>query len=150
MACKRYEKRLHEFEDFLHDELPEAAREELRSHLAECVVCHGEVQLARECAGLLRSAIEPAAEPEAAFWYRVRAGIHASARAQDFWGSLEFVARRLAWTAALAVLLLAGIEVVRIVAPPSTEAREIFPEPSQPANQEEVLLSLGRNGNNGR
>lgn len=153
MACGEYEGRLADLEDYVAGELQGPARTELTRHLAVCPLCSGEVAAARTAIRLLRGSLEPAAEPDGRFWQRVQAGIRREAARADFWGSLEVLARRLAWSAACAVLLLAGyllmFDLERVVGPAASraEAREIFPDPDQqPASQEEVLLTLAGNG----
>jgi len=150
MVCKLYEGRIQELEDYVGGQLTGSVPDELASHLERCELCRAEVEQARECGALLRSALVPAGEPGAAFWQRVRAGIRAAAGRQgDFWGSLERLSRRLAWSAALAVaLLIAYGAVTDFREPPGTPAQqaevgEIFPEGNQPpVNQEEFLLTL--------
>ena len=75
-------------------------------------------------------------------------------RVKDFWPALEVLARRFTLTSAAALLLLFGFLVgtepkdQSISASGQTEVREIFPESvRQPANQNEVLVSLASNGN---
>lgn len=150
-CCKEYEARLELLEDFLAGTLGVAGLEQVCAHLAICSVCREEIEAAREAGGLLRSAFAPAGEPGGAFWMRVRAGIRRAegkAVPQEFWGSLELLARRLVWTAALVVALLGGYAILThdVVSPQRVEAREIFPEPSQPENEEEVLLTLAGSG----
>jgi anti-sigma factor RsiW len=151
MACEAYDARLSLLEDFAGGTLSAAEADEVRAHLEQCTACREEVELARAAGPLLRSAFSPAPEPSGAFWFRVQAGIRTAVAeqnaGQDFWGALELLARRLAWTAALVVALLAGdAALTHNLDGVQAETREIFPEPSQPANQEEVLLSLAARG----
>jgi len=160
MACKEYEERLNLLEDYVGGPeasgLSTAEREQVRAHLAVCAACREEVEAARAGRELFRAAFAPTDEPTSvlagAFWFRVRAGIRTAVDQEgrgDFWNSLELLARRLAWTAALAVALLAGYATItwQTVDAERTESREIFPEPAQqPSNQEEVLLTLAGNG----
>lgn len=159
MACSAYENRLDELEDYLDGSLREDARAELERHLAGCAACREVLEEGRASGVLLREGLEPAPEATGAFWFRVLAGIRNGAGREDFWTSLEWLARRVAWSAGVAVLLLLGgvaaEENVRLrVLTRPAEAREIFPEPTQqPENNEEVLLTLAGNGNsngNGR
>jgi anti-sigma factor RsiW len=154
MACREYEDRLNLLEDYAGKPeasgLTAAEKEQVWAHLAACAACREDVEAARAGGELLRSAFAPTGEPSAAFWFRLRAAIRtatdASARG-DFWPSLEFLARRLAWTVALAVVLLAGYATLTYEAVDAQgEVREIFPELAQPSSQEEVLLTLGGNG----
>lgn len=148
MACKQYEDRLSNLEDLLDGNLQGTARDELTRHLDECASCREEVEAARECSLLLREGLEPAPEPSGAFWYRVQAGIRTALSPGDFWTSLEWLARRLAWGAGLAVLVLGAFAAAEDYAKlrewaRSSEIRELFPEPAQqPASNEEVLLTL--------
>ena len=146
MACNLYEHRLHELEDYLDGRLAGAALDSLSAHLAQCASCRADVEAARECGALLRGVLAPAAEPSGAFWFRVQAGIRSAAEGgYDFWASLELLARRLAWTATLALVLLGGYVVSTEVMERnhSSAQAEFFPEPNQqPADREEVLLTL--------
>ncbi len=154
MACKEYEERLNLLEDYVGG--PEASglsaveREQVRAHLTVCAACREEVEAARAGGELFRATFSPTGEPSGAFWFRVRAGIRTTVdqRARgDFWNSLELLARRLAWTVALVVMLLAGYATLtHKVVDAQGEVREIFPELAQPSNQEEVLLTLAGNG----
>lgn len=154
MACKEYEGRLNLLEDYAGDPvasgLSAAEREQVRVHLEACAACREEVEAVRAAGELLRAAFTPVGEPGATFWFRVRAGIRTAADQGvrgDFWGSLEWLARRLAWTVALALLLLAGYATLtHQTVDAQGEVREIFPELTQPSNQEEVLLTLAGNG----
>lgn len=148
MPCRDFEASAHLLEDYLSGKLAEPAAPELRAHLAVCATCREEVESARECGVLLRSAFAPAAEPGGAFWFRVLAGIRASAPQGDFWSTLETLARRLAWSAALTSILLAGY-VVTSDSPrePAAAQLETFPEPApQPADSNEALVALVENG----
>lgn len=152
MACGVYEARLNLLEDFVGGALSPAETDEVRAHVEHCAACREEVEAARAAGVLLRTAFPPTVEPSGAFWFRVQAGIRTAVAeqnsGQEFWRTLEFLARRLAWTAALVVALLAGYAVLtHNMNGVQAEAREIFPEPSQqPASQEEVLLSLAARG----
>lgn len=151
MACEQYRDRLHELEDWLSGTLERPAREQVDRHLVECAACREELELARECATLLRNSLEPAAEPSGAFWFKVQAGIRRAGSVNDFWASLEWVARRLAWSAGLAVLLLGAYALENdfqfLSRATNGEVAEIFPEPTQqPSNDEEVLMTLAGGG----
>ena len=148
MACKLFEHRLNDLEDFAGGTLEGAALAEVGHHVAECAPCREEVDAARACGALLREAFEPAGEPSGVFWQRVQAGIRAATSPGEFWTSLEWLARRLAWGAALAVLLLGAFAAAEDYQKlrewaQATEIRELFPEPAQqPASNEELLITL--------
>jgi len=160
MACTEYEHRLSLLEDYASGPeasgLSAAETEQVRAHLVACAACREEVELVRAGSELLRAVFTPASESASVlagtFWFRVRAGIRTvmeQGTRSDFWNSLEMLARRLAWTAALVALLLAGYATIarQTVDAERTASREIFPEPAQqPSNQEEVLLTLAGNG----
>ncbi len=157
MTCSQFEHRLHELEDYLDGRLDAAQRSEVEIHLAACELCRAAVEDAPLAGRLLRAGLSPAAESLVgeAFITRVRAGLREaqSAAAMDFWPSLEALARRFAWTAVAAVVLLSayvvGIEAGFV--PRHTrqaEVRELFPDPEpQPANPEEMFLVLASSGN---
>lgn len=153
-ACRKYEAQL---EDYFEGKLEAAQAAEVDAHLRSCAACREAVEVAREASGLLRAAIAPAPDPGAAFWANLRTAIalaeaereSASLRAEDFWRSLEFLARRFAWSTALAVVVLtgylAGFDAIHEERNGSAQAeiREVFAEPvNVPANNEEVLLTL--------
>jgi len=158
MACKEYEEQLNLLEDYVGGPeasgLSAAEREQVGAHLAVCAACREEVEAARAGRELFRAAFAPTGEPASVlagiFWFRVRAGIRTAVEQEgrgDFWDSLELLARRLAWTVALVVVLLAGYATLtHQVVDAQGEVREIFPELAQPSNQEEVLLTLAGNG----
>jgi anti-sigma factor RsiW len=158
MACPDYDAQLNLLEDYLEGTLSAAETERVRAHLTVCVSCREDVEVARAGGELLRGVFAPTGEPAAlvagTFWFRVRAGIRASLAGRrgpiDFWNSLELLARRLAWTAALVVTLVGGYATVTrqvVQDAERTEVRDIFPEPTQqPSSQEEVLLTLAENG----
>ncbi len=152
-ACKEYEAML---EDLLEGGADSAAPE-LAAHLERCGGCRQALEAARFGQELLREAMEPAEAPGAAFATRVVANIRFEEAkrlsAGVFWRPLERLASRLALSAAAALLVL-GIYLYEY-APPrhldwvaaQTEVTEVFPEPaSQPANQDDVLLSLAERG----
>jgi len=104
---------------------------------------------------VVRACRLPTGEVSPAFFRRMWAAIRAAeaerAAQGVFWKPLEILARRLSWSAAVALALLAVClftfnpprEVPQVSR--QTEIREIFPEPPQPANRDEVLLALAEN-----
>lgn len=105
VACEAYEARL---EDYLAGR---DAGADLVAHVERCVACREALENARLAGQLLREGFEPQAAPHPAFATRVLAHIRAqeeeAARTSDLWGALEVLARRLALTASMALLLLA-------------------------------------------
>jgi hypothetical protein len=95
--------------DFAEGGAPTA---ELRAHVERCTFCREALEASRFAGELLREGIEPTAEPSGAFATRVMAHIRAQEREQrgasDLWGALEILGRRLAVTAAAALMLIAG------------------------------------------
>jgi anti-sigma factor RsiW len=157
MACKEYSERLDVFEDFLDGRLPAEAAAAVTSHLERCAACCEAVESARLAGMLLRAGLEPTEEPSGVFWTRVRARLREEEEKQmvaDFWPALEVLARRFMLTSAAALVLLFGVLLGTEPKDQSfstqgqTEVREIFPESvRQPADGNEVLLSLASNGN---
>ncbi len=158
MACKEYSERLDVFEDYLDGRLPADAAAAVTAHLERCAACREEVESARLAGMLLRAGLEPTAEPGGVFWTRVRARLREEEeekqRVTDFWPALEVLARRFTLTSAAALVLLfvvlmgTGPNDANLSATSLTEVREIFPESvRQPADGNEVLMSLASNGN---
>ncbi len=157
MACKEYSERLDLFEDFLGGQLEGTAKAEVSAHLQRCSACREEVDSARLAGLLLRAGLEPTAEPSGAFWTRVRARLREEEekqRVREFWPALEVLARRFSLTSAAALLLLFGYLINiewqdrNLPAARQAVAREIFPESvRQPADHNEVLVSLAASGN---
>ncbi len=144
--CRRYEARL---EDFLNG----AADPELNEHLSHCANCSTALEDSRLTGKWLREACEPAAEPGSAFLAGVMTRIREEEmRAQSpaaFWNPLEFLASRLALTAAMLLLALsvylAEFTPRHGMATPSpTEMSAMdFPQPpGDPVTNDEVLQSL--------
>ncbi len=145
-ACREYEVRL---EDFLSG----GADAELETHLDGCVHCSAAVENARLAGSWLRSSWAPTGEARGAFVGNVMARIREERDRADssaaFWNILEFLASRLALTAAVVLLAvsayLAGAASRPIVIVPTrTELTSAdFPQPpSDPVSNEEVLQSL--------
>lgn len=150
-ACERYEAAL---EEYLEGAMPSA---ELRVHLERCTGCRAAVESARLAGELLREAMEPAAAPQGAFVTRVMAHIRAAetekAGASDLWGVLEVLARRMALTAAMALVLIAlyvgFFEPQRDLAANSsqTEVSDSFPAlTGQPATANDQFLAQAEVG----
>ncbi len=149
-ACKGYEARL---EDHLSGTQAPPATNELEAHLAGCAGCREALEAARVSRQLLQESLESAGTPSGAFATRVVAAIHAEENrrlaAADFWRPLETLASRLAWTAAVALLVMTAFFFqFRATGGPGrfstqTEISEGFPElGGQPAAQDEVLMTL--------
>jgi hypothetical protein len=145
-ACEVFEVRL---EDYLSGE---GAGADLLAHVERCVDCRAALESARLASELLREGIEPAALPHPAFVTRVMAEIRAERAAKggasDLWGALEELARRLALTAALALVVLgvyAGMVSVpqEQVSNPPTEATAKYPSlVGQTTSSDEVLQAF--------
>lgn len=157
MTCKEYSERLDLFEDYLDGRLDADTTGVVSAHLERCAPCREAVESARLAGLLLRAAMEPTAEPDEIFWTRVRAHLREEERkqqVQEFWPALELLARRVTLTSAVALLVLFAFIFATeskdpaVPAPGQAELREIFPEQvRQPANQNEVLVSLASNVN---
>lgn len=151
-GCRKLEAR---FEDYLGG----APDPELQQHLEQCAACHSALEDSRLAGNLLRQALEPSSEPRPAFLAGVMAKIQEEkARAESpaaFWKPLEFLASRLALTAAVLLLALSTYLVEfaphRTVAqvPSRTElSASDFPQPPRdPVSNEEVLQSLAERDN---
>jgi anti-sigma factor RsiW len=146
-GCRKLEARL---EDYLGG----AADSELQRHLAGCAACRAALEDSRLAGNLLREALEPSSEPHPAFLAGVMARIREEkVRAESpaaFWRPLEFLASRLALTAAV---LLLGISAYLVEAAPGRNLAQIpsrselsasdLPQPPQdPVSNEEILQSL--------
>ena len=156
MACRGYEARL---EDALASGPVEAMDVELAAHVAKCTGCGEALRAAREAQALLQSGLEPTLEPHPALLTRVMAEIRereAKERqeASEYWGPIEQLARRLAWAATLALLVLGayGLGVRSGRNQPemmsTNELREIFPDPNRlPMDKDEVVERLAGSTN---
>ncbi len=152
IACEKYEARL---ANLLEDAEGPAAEPDLAAHLERCPACREALEASRMGRELLQQGLEPAREPDGAFATRVMASIRArESRRQEFWRPFEFLASRLALSAA--VVLLALAVYVYEAAPnrnlaqnlAQTEVNEGFPElGGQAASQDEILGPLVENGN---
>ncbi len=159
-ACKEYEARLEDYLDSSTGSEQGLSRdpaevEKLAAHLERCAGCREAFEAARLGRELLRAGLERTREPSGAFAARVVAGIRTEeARRGQFWRPLELLASRLALTAAVTLLLLA-VYLFEFTPPrhrdqiaSQSEISEGFSEPAaQPANKDEVLLTLAGNHN---
>jgi predicted anti-sigma-YlaC factor YlaD len=129
----------------------------LTAHLQQCPKCREAFDTALLARRIVRNACEPV-EPSGAFVTRVMATIREEearrAAAGALWQPIELLASRFALVAAV-LLLVASIYLAEF-APPfqmpvtgsQTEMVGLMPEPpAQPANQDEVLMSLVDSGN---
>ncbi len=151
-VCIGYELRLENYLDGVEDP---AATTELAAHLESCTRCREALEAARLGRELLREGLAPAKDPGATFTTRVMAGIRADeGRRQQFWQPLQVLAWRLALTTAAALLVLTvylyelGPASDRVQVSWQSQVSEGLPEPAtQPASQDEVLLSLAGDSN---
>lgn len=153
MGCRKMEARL---EDYLGG----ATDLDLQEHLQHCKDCRAALEDSRLAGELLRAAMEPSSEPHAAFLVGVMARIQEEkARAESpaaFWRPLEFLASRLAVTAAVVLLALstyllefAPRRSAAVPVPNRTElsASDLPQPPRDPVSNEEVLQSLAERDN---
>jgi predicted anti-sigma-YlaC factor YlaD len=154
MRCRKFEARL---EDYLGG----APDSEVQHHLDECAACRAALEDSRLGGELLREALEPSNDARPVFLAGVMVKIREEkARAESpaaFWTPLEFLASRLALTAA--VLLLALSAYLVDFAPRRNAAQfpgrtelsaSDFPQPpGDPVSNDEVLQSLAER-NDGR
>ena len=147
VGCREYELRLADYAGC-------GADSQLDEHLDQCANCRDALGNARHGSKLLRQAWEPAAEPGDTFTAGVMARIREEKRRAEsllgFWNPLEFLASRLALTAAMVLLALA-LYLTRMeprklpaVMLTGTELRASdFPQiPADPDSNEDVLASL--------
>ncbi len=158
MTCRDYQTRPGDLEDYLSGRLEAKAAEAVAGHLAGCAACREAVEAAEFSRRLVRAARAPVGGPSPTFAVRVRAAIRSEEACRlargEFWRPLEVLAWRLSWSMAVVLALLVAYLFsgdLRRPTPPVSrqpEIREIFPEPTQPASRDEVLLTLAekRNG----
>jgi anti-sigma factor RsiW len=159
MACREYEDRLAELEELLEGKLDAASRERVEAHMAGCPACREEFDAVRESLAVLREGLVLAPEASPAFFTRLGARLREAETERavvDFWGALELLSRRMAWTAAMGLLVVGSFLAGRslTVAPAEPQAApqvsELFSEPQRPMSHDDVLLSLAANGRAGR
>jgi predicted anti-sigma-YlaC factor YlaD len=151
-ACRKLEARL---EDYLGG----SSDSELQQHLAQCAACRLALENSRLAGDLLRQAAEPLGEPRPAFLAGVMAKIREEkARAESlaaFWRPLEFLASRLALTAAVLLLALStylvefapGRNMAQVPGRTELSASDFPQPPRDPVSNEEVLQSLAERDN---
>lgn len=159
MACREYEERLAELEELLEERLDAAARARVEAHLAGCAACREEFDAVRESLAVLRQGLEPAPDASPAFFTGLGAQLREAQTERavvDFWGALELLSRRMAWTAAMGVLMIGSFLAGRALTvspsepPPTPQVSELFSEPQRPVSHDDVLLSLAASGRAGR
>ncbi len=157
MTCQIYKDRLHELEEYVEGRLDASRTAEMTAHLNECPNCRETVEAAAAAGRILREARAPAGNPAETFWTRLGAQLREEEERRlavgDFWGALERLAWRFSMGTAVVVLVLAGYLVTQGPvehSPETAERREIFQEPEQPQNQDEVLITLANRGNGGK
>jgi predicted anti-sigma-YlaC factor YlaD len=147
-ACKEYESLL---EDHLEGYLNPVSQARVTAHLAACPSCHEAFADAQAGVQLLRLGHEATPDPGAFFAGRVMAAIRAEEklRAGSFWRPLEALAWRFSLSAALALVLMTGYEVIApaqlqtALSIRQAEVRELFPDPvQQPTGRDDVLLAI--------
>lgn len=156
-ACSEYEARL---EEALESGRASSLEGELAAHVANCAGCREALRAGQEGQALLRNWLEPAAEAHPALLTRVMAEIRerelaARQRTSEFWGPIEQLARRLAWAATLALVVLGSYELglqsgrkEPEMSSISSEPRELFPDPNRlPMDRDEVVERLAGSNN---
>jgi anti-sigma factor RsiW len=152
IRCKQSEAVL---EDYLAGELSRPAAEQLLAHLSECSACREALEEARLSSRLISKVFEPAEEPGPAFTHLVMAKINAAEawmrEQRNFWRPFEAIAWRLAFSAALALMLLFAYgmqfsNTSATAAPTPTafaQPTDRFTSPSAvPSSDDEVLLAI--------
>lgn len=134
---------------------------DLAAHVSNCARCSEKLDAMALSRSLLRSGLEPAAQPGPYFIARVMAAIRAEeGRRSDeslvFWRPLEHLAARMAMAAAMVVMLL-SFYAYAYVLPQSrvdevsqNQPVELVPHQqadAQPQTKDEVLMSLVEGGN---
>ena len=150
-GCREYRSRVEEY--LLGVYAPIETDPELAAHLTGCPECREAVEDGLLAGRIVRSACEPYEGLAGAFATRVMAAIREEegrrAAGNAIWGPIEVLASRFA-VATSVLLLAASVYLVEFAPPmnlpPTTAQAEVvglMPEPpAQPANQDEVLMTL--------
>lgn len=156
-SCRRHEKELRTLADeapegLALEALMERAGSRLRDHLLGCELCRVLLRDSLEGRRLIREAYSQAGDPGLAFTRRVMAEIRLleaqSSPAANLWAAVQTLASRVAWAAALVLLVVSGwlYEYQPTQPAPSatqeTAADRFLERAPQPANPDEVLTSL--------
>jgi hypothetical protein len=154
MRCRKFEARIEDYLDGAPDD-------ELERHQEHCPDCRSALEDSRLAGNLMRQAWEPSSEARPEFFAGVMARIREQKAQQEmpetFWRPLEFLASRLALTAAVLLLALStylvgggpGQKAATLFNRTEISADDLPQPPSDPVSNEEVLLSLAER-NNGR
>jgi anti-sigma factor RsiW len=151
-ACPEFEALL---EDHLTGDLSGAEGKKLSEHLKSCAACSAALEHAAPSVQLLR-AVPPSADPGPGFsrvvMARIRAEISKRGEQKSIWLPFVSLAWRFAATATLALALLVTFDAVQhkkyeqqsnLAYVPTTESRDLFPDPtSPPANRDEALMMV--------
>jgi hypothetical protein len=156
-SCRRHEKDLRMLSDeapegFALEALIERAGSRLRDHLLGCEPCRMLLRDSLEGRRLIREAYSPVGDPGITFTRRVMAEIRSleaqGSRAANLWAAVQTLASRVAWVAALVLLVVSGwlyenraTQPVPVATQETAADRFLEPMP-QPANPDEVLVSL--------
>ena len=132
-------------------ELAESLPADERAHLAECGSCRQAAQDLLATRELFRGAIAPAEDGGPWFAKRVLSAIAARERemalAMSTWSVVPRLASRLAWAAALVLVVgstwLYETSTPRTNRQPAASSQEyLFEAPAPPMNQDDVLISM--------
>lgn len=151
--CKQSEAVL---EDYFAGELQRPAAEQLLAHLNECAACRDALEEARLSSRLISKVFEPAEEPGPAFTHLVMAKINAAEawvrEQRNFWRPFEAIAWRLAFSAALALVLMFayGLQFSNATSAGPVPTPTAFAQPTDsftsptavPSSDDEVLLAI--------
>lgn len=143
-------------EDYLSGDLPRAEAERLVAHLSDCTACRDALEDARLSSRLVGKVFDPVEEPGPAFTHLVMAKINAAEawvrEQRNFWRPFEAIAWRLAFSAALALVLMfayalqfnnAGAAVAAPTPTAFAQPTDSFTSPSAvPSSDDDVLLAI--------